>query len=206
MNRIGTSFTDFLDNTYIPLQSKIKILIAVIILVVAVVLFYFLRYSPLHKKIVSLEQQRNQIETRLAKVKKRAQDRERLAREVAETERVFLKLSELLPKEKEIPTLLKDISALGTNAGLDFLSFKPGSDILKDFYAEIPVEIKVEGPYHNLGYFLDQVSKLDRIVTVNNIKLDSPSLQEGEMILGSDCTLVTYRFTNTQLAEDQKKK
>ncbi len=206
MNKIGTSFTDFLDNTFIPLQSKFKILIAVLILVAAVALFYFLRYSPVQKQLVALEQQRNQIESRLVRVKKKAQNRERLRQEVAETERVFLKLSELLPKEQEIPTLLKDISAIGTNAGLDFLSFKPGSDIPKDFYAEIPVDIKVEGPYHNLGYFLDQVSKLDRIVTVNNIKLGSPSLQDGEMLLSSNCKLVTYRFTNTKPVEEQKKK
>ncbi len=203
MNTIETSFTDFLDNTFIPLQSKFKILIAVLILVAAVALFYFFRYSPVQKKLVGLEQQRNQIESRLVRVKKKAQNRERLRQEVAETERVFLKISELLPKEKEIPTLLKDISALGTNAGLDSRSFKPGNDIPKDFYAEIPVDIEVEGPYHNIGYFLDQVSKLDRIVTVNNIKLGSPRLQDGEMILGSNCRLVTYRFTNTQLVKKQ---
>ena len=201
MNKIATSFTDFLDNKYIPLESKFKILIAVAILVVAAALFYFLRYSPVQKKIAGLQQQRSQIETRLVRVKKKAQNRERLRQELAETERIFLELSELLPKEQEIPKLLKDISALGTNAGLDFVSFRPGNDIPKDFYAEIPVDINVNGPYHNLGFFLDQVSKLDRIVTVNNIKLGGAKMDAGEMLLNSSCKLVTYRFTNTQLAQ-----
>jgi len=111
----------------------------------------------------------------------------------------------LLPKEKEIPKLLKDISALGRNAGLDFLTFKPLADIPKDFYAEIPVTINVRGPYHNMGYFFDQVSKLERIVSVTNVKMSSPKKEGGEMLLNSDCQLVTYRFTNVELPKPPKK-
>ena len=94
-----------------------------------------------------------------------------------------MRTSILLPKESEIPKLLTDISALGRNAGLDFLTFKPLADIPKDFYAEIPVTINVRGPYHNMGYFFDQVSKLARIVSVSNVKMSSPKKEGGEMLL-----------------------
>ena len=59
-----------------------------------------------------------------------------------------------------------------------------------------------------MGYFLDQVSRLDRIVTVNNIKMGSPKKEGGEMLLNSNCRLVTYRFTNTQVSttDNNKKK
>jgi type IV pilus assembly protein PilO len=57
-----------------------------------------------------------------------------------------------------------------------------------------------------MGYFLDQVSKLDRIVTVDNIKMGSPKREGGEMLLNSSCRLVTYRFTNTQVSKPDKKK
>ena len=114
----------------------------------------------------------------------------------------------MLPKEKEIPSLLTNISALGRGSGLDFLTFKPLADVPKDFYSEIPVDIKVRGPYHNMGIFLDKVSKLDRIVTVSNINMGGPKEVSGEMLLNSSCRLVTYRFTNKKVSkpEDKKKK
>jgi type IV pilus assembly protein PilO len=103
-----------------------------------------------------------------------------------------------LPKTQEIPNLLRNISDLGRNAGLDFLTFTPGQEIPKDFYAEIPIDISIKGPYHNLGLFFDKVSKLDRIVTVNNITIDKPEQEGAEMMLNSSCKLLTYRFTNVK--------
>jgi len=208
MNKYTAAYTEFLDNKYIPLEPKFKIIIAIAILILPAVIFYFAFYSPNDEKLAALNKQKSQMETKLRKVKKKAQNRERLRQEVAETQAAFDEISGLLPRQKEIPKLLKDISALGTNAGLDFLAFKPGGDKPKDFYAEIPVNINVNGPYHNLGFFLDQVSKLDRIVTVNNIKMGGPKMDAGEMLLKSSCRLMTYRFTNKPLPkpDDKKKK
>ena len=142
---------------------------------------------------------------RLQEVKLKAANLAKFQKELDEAENQFLATAVLLPKEKEIPKLLKDISALGRNAGLDFLTFKPLADIPKDFYAEIPVTINVRGPYHNMGYFFDQVSKLERIVSVTNVKMSSPKKEGGEMLLNSDCQLVTYRFTNVELPKPPKK-
>jgi type IV pilus assembly protein PilO len=205
MNKLSNSTTEFLDTKYIPLEPKYKIIVAVVILLLPVILFYFLFFNPNLEKLNSLSQQRVTLEKKLSQVKKKAQSRERLERELEETLAVFEETSRLLPKEQEIPQLLKDISALGTNAGLDFLAFRPEQDRPKDFYAEIPVNISVNGPYHNLGFFLDQVSKLDRIVTVDNIKMAGPKMESGEMILASSCSLLTYRFTNVELPKPQTK-
>lgn len=206
MNKITTAYTEFLDKRYIPLEKKYKIIIAIVLLLLPAVIFYFAFYDKKTKEINKLDKQITQLEKKLTQVKKKAQNRERLRQELAETMVVFEETSALLPKEKEIPKLLKDISALGTNAGLDFLAFKPGGDTPKDFYAEIPVDINVNGPYHNLGFFLDQVSKLDRIVTVNNIKMGGPKMDAGEMLLSSSARLVTYRFTNKPLETKKDKK
>ena len=98
------------------------------------------------------------------------------------------------------------ISDHGTSAGLEFNTFTPGKETPKDFYAEILISIQVSGPYHNVGYFLDQVSKLERIVTVRDIKMGSPKEVEGEMLLSSSCNLLTYRFLNEEeRAQAQKK-
>jgi type IV pilus assembly protein PilO len=205
MGKVTDGVTDFLDKKYIPLEPKYKIILAVALLLLPVVIFYFTFFSPTNDKLANLERQKVSLEQKLKRVKEKARNRARLRQELNETIAVFEETAKLLPKEQEIPQLLKDISALGRNAGLDFLAFKPGQDRPKDFYAEIPVNINVNGPYHNLGFFLDQVSKLDRIVTVDNIKMGGPNMEAGEMLLASSCSLLTYRFTNVELPKKQTK-
>lgn len=196
--------TAFLDEKYIPLAPKIKIGIAVVLTLLPVVAFYFLFYQPNIEKIDNLEQQVTTLTREVKEVEKKAADLPKFEKEFEEAMVVFEETSALLPKDKEIPKLLKDISALGRSAGLDFLTFKPQADVPKDFYAEIPISINVKGPYHNMGFFFDQVSKLERIVSVSNIKMSSPKKDGGEMLLNSDCVLVTYRFTNVELPKPPK--
>jgi type IV pilus assembly protein PilO len=205
MKTSNAAFATFIDEKYIPLSPKIKLGITVGIILLPLVIFYFSYYQAKAKKIETLGQEKVTITKQLQEVKVKAADLAKFEKEMADAEAQFLQTAALLPKEKEIPKLLKDISALGRNAGLDFLTFKPLADIPKDFYAEIPVTINVRGPYHNMGYFFDQVSKLERIVSVSNIKMSSPKKEGGEMLLNSDCTLVTYRFTNVELPKPPKK-
>lgn len=201
-------FDAFLDEKYIPLDKKVKFGIVLAAVVLPVALFYFLFYKPGTDKITGLNKQIVSARADLNKAKKAARELPKYKAEIEKTRKEFEKVSIVLPKTKEIPDLLRSISDLGKGAGLDFLSFKPGAEVPQDFYAEIPVDIATRGPYHNMGFFLDQVSKLDRIVVVNNIKMGSPTREGGEMLLNSTCRLVTYRFTNAPLkkAEGGKKK
>jgi type IV pilus assembly protein PilO len=202
------AFATFIDEKYIPLDQKLKIAITVVLFLLPVVLFYFLWFQPQNEKNTNLTQQKITISKELQRAKAKAANRAKLQAELDATETLFDETATLLPKEKEIPSLLTNISALGRGSGLDFLSFKPSADIPKDFYSEIPVDIKVRGPYHNMGIFLDQVSKLDRIVTVANINMGGPKKEGAEMLLDSSCRLVTYRFTNKKVSKpaDKKKK
>jgi type IV pilus assembly protein PilO len=205
MNTSSAAITTFIDEKYIPLAPRIKLGIMVGIILLPLIVFYFSYYQQKAKKIQNLNQQKASLTQQLQEVKRKASDLAKFEKEMKEAEDLFFKTAVLLPKEKEIPKLLKDISALGQTAGLDFLTFKPLADIPKDFYAEIPVTINVRGPYHNMGSFFDQVSKLERIVSVSNIKMSSPKKEDGEMLLNSDCQLVTYRFTNVELPKPPKK-
>lgn len=205
MKTSNAAFATFIDEKYIPLSPRIKLGIAAGIILLPLVIFYFSYYQSKADKITTLGQEKVTIAKQLQEVKVKAADLAKFEQEMAEAEAQFLETAVLLPKEKEIPKLLKDISALGRSAGLDFLTFKPLADIPKDFYAEIPVTINVRGPYHNMGFFFDQVSKLERIVSVSNIKMSSPKKEGGEMLLNSDCRLVTYRFTNVELPKPPKK-
>jgi type IV pilus assembly protein PilO len=205
MKMNNAAFATFIDEKYIPLAPRIKLGITVGIILLPLVIFYFSYYQQKAKKIQHLNQQKVTLAQQIRNVKIKAANLAKFEQELQEAENIFLESAALLPKDKEIPKLLKDISALGRNAGLDFLTFKPLADIPKDFYAEIPVTINVRGPYHNMGYFFDQVSKLARIVSVTNVKMSSPKKEGGEMLLNSDCQLVTYRFTNGELPKPPKK-
>ncbi|MGW8194883.1 MAG: type 4a pilus biogenesis protein PilO [Desulforhopalus sp.] len=205
MKMSNSGFATFLDERYIPLSPKVKIAITALIILVPAVIFYFTYFKPKNEQTESLSKQKVALEQQLKEVKLKAANLAKFEKELKEAEAKFLEASVLLPKDKEIPNLLRDISALGRSAGLDFLTFKPGADIPKDFYAEIPITINVRGPYHNMGYFFDQVSKLERIVSVTNVKMSSPKKERGEMVLNSDCRLVTYRFTNVELPKQKKK-
>ena len=201
----NNGFETFIDNKYIPLDKKFKWIIAVVLFLLPAVVFYFFYFQPQQEKKAQLTSKRATLTAELHKAKGKAANRGKSQAELEEIEERFAEASLLLPKEKEIPALLTNISALGRGAGLDFLTFKPQADVPKDFYSEIPVQISVRGPYHNMGVFLDQVSKLNRIVTVSNISMGGPKRDAGEMLLNSSCRLVTYRFTNKKLPTKKKK-
>ncbi len=198
------AFTNFLDTKYIPMELKVKLLLVILIFALPVGAYYFFFLKPNLETLDGLTSTKTQIEKELQKVKNRAADKPRLEAELAQTQAEFDEKAMLLPKEKEIPQLLRDISSLGRNAGLDFLKFKPLPSVPRDFYDEIPVTINVRGPYHNVGFFFDRVSKLERIVSVSNVKMSSPKFEGGEMLLKSDCRLVTYKFTNKELPKQKK--
>lgn len=199
MKKTNQQFASFIDKRYIPLQRNHKIAGVAALLILPLILFFFVFYQPKSKEIKTLTQQKNSAFQELQNAKKTAATLDRHKAEMVAIEERFAETSVLLPKEKEIPRLLTDISAKGQGAGLEFITFKPLAAIPKDFYADIPVDIQVKGPYHNMGSFLDHVSKLDRIVSVSNVKISAPVKSDGEMLLNSNCRLVTYQFTNKKL-------
>ncbi len=202
----NSSFETFLDQRFIPMSVQAKVLFCLAFVVLLGVLFFFLFFNPKAKQIETLEGEVKSLESELEIARIQAAGLEEFEAKVAKTEERFLMLSALLPKEKEIPQLLKDISALGRAAGLDFNTFKPEAEIPQDFYKKIPITIKVRGPYHNMGFFFDQVSKLKRIVSVTNVRMGSPKRETGEMLLQSDCRLLTYQFSNEPLPKPTEKK
>ncbi len=206
MRKTDSKFTTFLDKKYIPLDNRAKLGIAVLLIILPIAVFYFVVFQPNQDKISGLERRSATLAEDIRKLQQKERNKPQLVAEVAKIEEEFDRAAQMLPKEQEIPSLLKDISALGQNAGLDFLSFVPKPENPRDYYNEIPVDITIRGPYHSVGYFFDQISKLDRIVSVSNIKMGSPQKVTGEMLLDSNCQLMTYRFTNVKISDDDKKK
>ena len=194
VNKTKEAFDSFLEKKVVPLDKKVIITIFALVIIVPIVAFYFLFYTEKTKEIKGLESREASLFKEITEAKAIAAKLEEHLAEMEETKRLFAEASVLLPQKKEIPSLLTNISALGTNSGLNMATFSPGGERKKEFYAEIPVSIKVNGPYHNIGTFLFEVSKLDRIVSAINISLGGGNMQRGEMLLGSSINLITYRF------------
>jgi len=194
INKIREAFGSFLEKRVVPLDKRIIAAIFVLIIILPSVAFYFLLYSAKTKEIQGLEKKAANLRQEIATAKARAAKLDEHMAEMEETRRLFAEASVLLPQKKEIPSLLSSISALGTNSGLNMSRFSPGNERKKEFYAEIPIALNLRGPYHNIGTFLYEVSKMDRIVSAINISLGSPKMEKGEMLLTSSINLITYRF------------
>lgn len=100
-----------------------------------------------------------------------------------------------LPDKKEIPDLLKNISNMSKDAGLEVLLFKPQGEQPAQFYARVPVELKFIGSYHKIGKFFSYVSTLPRIVNIENFSIQNAQNKSGdEFLLSTSCVATTYRY------------
>lgn len=109
-------------------------------------------------------------------------------------------LEKALPNKAEMDALLSDINNAGLGRGLQFELFKPGQVLVKDYYAEQPIDIKVTGSYHDIGAFSSDIANLPRIVTLNNLTLSS---KDGTLTL--DTIAKTFRYLDQKEVSDQKK-
>ncbi len=101
-----------------------------------------------------------------------------------------------LPSRVEVPPLLVDISQAGLGAGLEFELFRPGSSVRRDFYAEMPIEIRVRGSFHEFGRFVSDVANLPRIVTLHDVSISRGSDDNGELSMSA--TARTYWYLDDE--------
>jgi type IV pilus assembly protein PilO len=131
---------------------------------------------------------------------------EALEAQQQQVNRYVERLEKQLPSKAEMAALLSDINQAGLGRGLQFELFKPGQVAVKDYYAELPIDIKVTGSYHDIGEFAADMAKMPRIVTLNNLSLSTG--KDGTLAL--DAVAKTFRYLDQdeldQQAADRKKK
>ncbi len=137
--------------------------------------------------------------------KKQAINLDEYRNQLAEIERSFGALLKQLPNAAEMESLLVDINQAGLGRGLQFELFKPGNEVIKDFYAELPITVNVTGSYHDFGAFAGDIAKLPRIVTLNDINIAPPSGKTaGSLMLTT--TAKTFRYLDEGEVAARKKK
>jgi type IV pilus assembly protein PilO len=158
--------------------------------------YVYLLMLPLWTDKGKLEGDLQRLQADLDQKRIIAANRPKLEEEIKGLEKQLEKALVKLPEEKEIPKLLTQVNTLGQQSGLEFLLFRPAAPVKKGFYAEVPIEIRVQGEYHSLGAFLDRVSKLERIVNVADIRIGPLSTQQQRAgrSISADFRATTFTF------------
>ena len=121
-----------------------------------------------------------------------------------EIDRSFGALLKQLPNKSEVEALLVEINQSGMGRGLQFELFKPGQELVKDFYAELPISVKLTGNYHDFGAFAGDIGRLSRIVTLNNLSINvNAQAKDGSLTL--DAVTKTFRYLDEEELARQKK-
>lgn len=172
--------------------QKVGLLAGIILLIVGLDWTFF--YSPLSNRIFDLEEQIK--DARIEQIRKRnlTRDSAKLKKQLDEFNQMLRKAVAQLPDRKEIPELLSSISGRAREAGLEILIFRPQAENLRDFYAEIPVDIVVRGGFHNVVTFFDEVGRLNRLVNIRNIEMRNPEVKGAKMSVQTSTQAITFRF------------
>lgn len=172
--------------------------IGMIFLIATVAMAYFLAWKP---KKPELDDARAQEQTLLATLEQKARKAANLdayKAQLAEMEQSFGAMLRKLPNKTEVPSLLTDISQQGSGAGLEQRLFQPGQQVTKDFYAELPIRMRLTGTYHSIGAFVSGIAALPRIVTLHDVEITSGGKDRGADQLQLDVTAKTYRYLDDE--------
>lgn len=191
----------------LPMPVK-AVLLAVLFLLLLAAGYYFL-LSPELETLDQEKAKEQQLKDVFLQKKSQAINLEAYRAQMVEIEKTFGALLRQLPDKSQIDGLLTDINQAGLSRGLEFELFKPGNETQAEFYAEMPIAIKVQGTYHDLGAFASDISKLSRIVTLSDVSVQPKSKDaktvNTDTILVMEAVAKTYRYLDAdEISAKQK--
>jgi type IV pilus assembly protein PilO len=183
-----------------PVLPKIAVLL--LLLVAVVFAGYWFDWSAQLEQLDAARQEEVKLRDTFLAKKRQAINLDTYRQQLKEIDQSFGALLKQLPNKSEMDALLVDINQAGLGRGLEFELFKPApSETMTEFYATLPVTIKVTGAYHDLGHFASDISQLPRIVTLNDIKVDAS--KDGRLTM--DGVVKTFRYLDEAEVSAQKK-
>jgi type IV pilus assembly protein PilO len=188
-----------------PLPVRAGAVIASFVILSAV-LFYFLVWSDQKPVLDQVAAEELTLRETFRQKHSKAVNLEVYQQQLADIERSFGALLRQLPGRTEVPNLLVDISQVGVGAGLEEKLFQPSAEVKKDFYAELPIKIKLTGSYHQMGEFVSGIAALPRIVTLHEITI-KPENRDVYDNLSFELTAKTFRYLDdAEVAAAEKAK
>jgi len=189
--------------TKLPLSKKALILAGINIFILVAV--YWFLIGPKYNEVNRLKVDLQSLTSKLNENRAIAADIPKFVREKEELEAKLKAAVAELPNEKEIPDLIDSISRAGEKSGLKILVFKPSPEVSRGFYAEVPVNMTVEGKFESLYDFSLKISKLSRIVNITNMNIVSLGHKNRVPLLKADFVTTTFRFLSASSAAPKSK-
>ena len=184
---------DFKEVGHWPLALRIITLSLIFVSVTGVLIYLLPMRSQMPDLEIARKEEAQLLQTFDTKQRKAANaDAYRV--QLKEMDRTFGAMLRQLPGRTEVPSLLVDISQTGLAAGLQEKLFQPGPEVKKDFYAELPIRIRLTGSFHEFGAFVSGIAALPRIVTLHDISIVQDGKEVGMDRLTLDVTAKTYRY------------
>ena len=183
---------------------KQKIAALALLLIAAGAGFFFGLEKPKLDELKTLQGKLAKIRSDVAETKKFASNLPKFKAEFEGLKKDLDNALTELPNSKEIPSLLTSITSAGKSAGLDFLAFRPKAETPKEFYAEVPVDIVVSGPFIGIANFFVAVSNLPRIVNISNVAFGDIRNDRGRNLVKVNCQATTFRFLDKKETKDTK--
>ncbi|QIL81620.1 type 4a pilus biogenesis protein PilO [Diaphorobacter sp. HDW4A] len=130
---------------------------------------------------------------------------EALKKQREQVQQYVTQLEKQLPSKSEMSALLSDINQAGLGRSLQFETFRPGQVVARDYYAELPITVRVTGKYPDIGSFASDIANLSRIVTLNNLSITPVNAKDGSGMLAMDATAKTFRYLDPEEIAEQKR-
>ena len=179
------------------LAMPVKLVLLSLIFLVLLGLGYWFLWSDQMAGIDQAKAKEQELRKVFLDKKAQAVKVEAYKQQMVDIEKTFGALLKQLPDKSQMDGLLTDINQAGLGRGLEFDLFKPGQETVADFYAEMPIQIKIKGNYHDIGAFATDISKLSRIVTLNDLTIVPMSKDSKDTMLSLDATAKTYRYLDS---------
>ena len=181
-----------------------KIMTWTVVAIVMVVLGWFMLLAAAHDELDAERAREPGLKQDYRAKLGQAVNLAELRKQKLQVEEYVTQLEKQLPGKAEMDALLSDINQAGLGRGLQFELFRPGVVLVKDYYAELPISIRVSGRYHDIGAFAGDIANLSRIVTLHNMSI-AGSARDTSGALTMEATARTYRYLDANEIEEIRK-
>lgn len=178
--------------TKLPLAGQLGV--SVLLAGVIVGGFYYFKYSDMLQEEDTKQKKLSTLQAEIRQLQVTANKLQDFQREVALLEAKLERLKLILPPEKETPDLMRKVQALAAQSNLDIKVFNPSATVNRDFYQEWPINVVVDGTYHNLGMFFDRVAHLERLVNLGNLKIGGRNPQTQFYTITASLVATTFVY------------
>jgi type IV pilus assembly protein PilO len=178
--------------------NPVKIIVVVLISILVAVGGYYLDTEEQLNRLSSIEKKESELRKTFEIKQAKAANLDEYKKQLEEMKESFGAMLRQLPNKTEVADLLVDVSQTGLAAGLEFELFKPEAEVPREFYAELPIQLKVTGQYHEFGDFISGLAALPRIVTIHDINIEERKQSGDVRLLTLEATAKTYRYLDDE--------